>query len=253
MQWHAEGVEAQYLLLQKMANLTLKFVASLATISLLASCSAPPSSDSPTSVKTQAVKTQTVSDSLVGQWQLIPLTGPPLTVTITPEGAIYFTDPSRNEAFQIGKQIKKISDVGTLPPGTQIVESVGNQANLAKQSEAKTYLGAINRAQQAFYLEYGRFSADVPSLGIGIETDGTNYKYSTNQVGAGAVQNVGLAKVESLKSYTGIVAVRRVGKENLTVAVLCESNQPTTALPPKPSQSEINNPRCPAGYSVVDR
>jgi type IV pilus assembly protein PilA len=30
-----------------------------------------------------------------------------------------------------------------------------NQANKAKQSEAKTYLGSINRAQQGFYLEEG--------------------------------------------------------------------------------------------------
>ncbi|MEP0872890.1 type IV pilin-like G/H family protein [Trichocoleus desertorum AS-A10] len=230
-----------------MANLTLKFVASLATISLLAGCSAPPATNSSISVKAQ-----TVSNSLAGRWQVDLSAGPTLIATITPEGTLYITESSSNETVEMG-QIKKISDVGTLPPGTKISGSFENQANQAKQSEAKTYVGAINRAQQAFYLESGRFSADVPSLGIGIETEGTNYQYSTNQLGEGAVQNIGLAKVEGLKSYTGIVAVRRVGNENLTVAVLCESNKPTTALPPKPSQSEINNSSCPAGYSVVDR
>ena len=46
-----------------------------------------------------------------------------------------------------------------------------NQANKAKQSEAKTYVGSMNRAQQAYYLENDSFvdsTGNFGDLGLGI-------------------------------------------------------------------------------------
>src|SRR6476620_8630709 len=53
-----------------------------------------------------------------------------------------------------------------------------NQANKAKQSEAKTYVGSMNRAQQAYYLENTAFSNSIGQLGLGIATQTVNYQYS---------------------------------------------------------------------------
>jgi prepilin-type N-terminal cleavage/methylation domain-containing protein len=53
-----------------------------------------------------------------------------------------------------------------------------NQANKAKQSEAKTYVGSVNRAQQAFYLEENEFATDMPTLGIGVPLTTDNYTYA---------------------------------------------------------------------------
>jgi type IV pilus assembly protein PilA len=43
-------------------------------------------------------------------------------------------------------------------------------ANKAKQSEAKQYVGSMNRAQQAKFAENGTFATSVDALGLGIKT-----------------------------------------------------------------------------------
>ncbi|MEM8543287.1 MAG: type IV pilin-like G/H family protein [Cyanobacteria bacterium P01_H01_bin.119] len=52
-----------------------------------------------------------------------------------------------------------------------------NQANRARQSEAVTYIGSINRSQQAYRLEEPTFSNDIPNLGLGIKIDTEFYAY----------------------------------------------------------------------------
>src|ERR671932_285864 len=49
----------------------------------------------------------------------------------------------------------------------------------AKRAEAKQNVGAINRAQQAYYLDNKAFSKSFESLGLGIRTPTTNYLDST--------------------------------------------------------------------------
>lgn len=52
-----------------------------------------------------------------------------------------------------------------------------NQANKARQSEAKQAIGAINRGQQAYYLERQLFSRNINGLGLGVAIDTDNYSY----------------------------------------------------------------------------
>jgi len=115
-----------------------------------------------------------------------------------------------------------------------------NQANRARQSEAKTYIGSMNRAQQAFYLENGSFSADLGALGLGIASQTQFYNYDidrpdpapgvpplvTNQ--AQPRNNNGPSPV---KAYLGGVAVGTVNTttgttnstESTTIAGVCEA------------------------------
>ena len=53
-----------------------------------------------------------------------------------------------------------------------------NQAAKAKQSEAKTYIGSVNRAQQSYRIENPSFASDFTALQIGIPTQTTNYIYA---------------------------------------------------------------------------
>jgi type IV pilus assembly protein PilA len=47
-------------------------------------------------------------------------------------------------------------------------------------SEARNYIGAMNRVQQAYFLENkGKFSNNLDNLDIGIKNQTTNYNYST--------------------------------------------------------------------------
>ena len=112
-----------------------------------------------------------------------------------------------------------------------------NQANKAKQSEAKTYIGSMNRAQQAYYMEKSNVFAPIGSfgdLGLGIQTSTSNYNYSIVDGGPGkesvtnqAIQGGANAKASPLKGYVGGVAVGTVGTaatgvEATTLSILCE-------------------------------
>ena len=102
-----------------------------------------------------------------------------------------------------------------------------NQANKARQSEAKSYTGSMNRAQQAYYLEKSQFSSDIATLGLGVRTDTTNYAYTAPRGGATApsVHALGTPKVPALKGYAGTtwLGITATGGEATTLAILCES------------------------------
>jgi type IV pilus assembly protein PilA len=110
-----------------------------------------------------------------------------------------------------------------------------NQANKAKQSEAKTYIGSMNRSQQAYYMEKSNTFADQPnfgSLGLGIATQTANYKYviAGGGVGASFVNNQAQQLVPTkspLKAYVGGVGVGTVAGtgEATTLSTLCEANK----------------------------
>ena len=108
-----------------------------------------------------------------------------------------------------------------------------NQANKAKQSEAKTYVGSANRAQQAYFLENNEFAATgkFTELGLGVSTSTTNYEYeitTSNAVPAQTRTSAGVKVATApLKAYLGGVVIAKTGaagaQEATTLAVLCEA------------------------------
>ncbi|NJN91199.1 MAG: prepilin-type N-terminal cleavage/methylation domain-containing protein [Leptolyngbyaceae cyanobacterium SL_5_14] len=109
-----------------------------------------------------------------------------------------------------------------------------NQANKARESEAKSYVGSMNRGQQAYYLERQEFvgeeAEEFANLGLGISTLTNNYSYTiagggpdvefvTNQA-----QPVKAAKA-TVRAYVGGVSVAEVKNtgEATTLAVLCQA------------------------------
>jgi len=135
-----------------------------------------------------------------------------------------------------------------------------NQANKAKQSEAKTYVGSINRAQQANFLEAGTFTDDMSDLGLGIRSLTENYKYDVDTLTTtvnGTAQDDGGAfalaipsttddagtpnnttddtwkydGASTLKAYAGLQGTGVTNPDNVdaseltTVAILCEARK----------------------------
>ncbi len=108
-----------------------------------------------------------------------------------------------------------------------------NQAAKARQSEAKTYVGSMNRAQQAYYLEKQGFAIDLTNLSLGIPAGTDNYTYGT--IGAtkgntGTAANAisgAAAKGADLKNYGGAVniATPTGSGEATTLATLCEAEK----------------------------
>ncbi|MGB2926265.1 MAG: type IV pilin-like G/H family protein [Limnothrix sp.] len=92
-----------------------------------------------------------------------------------------------------------------------------NQANKARQSEAKQALGAINRGQQAYYLERQGFATDLDKLGLGVASFTQNYTYGPTNVttfdgsvgtatGAGETRGPGTSTARGWSSYSSVVA-----------------------------------------------
>jgi prepilin-type N-terminal cleavage/methylation domain-containing protein len=107
-----------------------------------------------------------------------------------------------------------------------------NQAKKARQSEAKTYVGSMNRGQQAFYTENDAFTSSVDAMGVGIGTQTANYVYLA-VAGAGIGTNLFAANYSSsvnptsgLKNYGGVVSLRTAGvnSEVTSLAFMCETN-----------------------------
>ncbi|MEH2412799.1 type IV pilin-like G/H family protein [Nostoc sp.] len=132
-----------------------------------------------------------------------------------------------DEGFTLIELLVVIIIIGIL--SAIALPSFLNQANKAKQSEAKTYTGSMNRAQQAYYLENNSFTASIGALGLGIATQTANYKYQVVTLsGNSVVTNQGIVNLSTapLKSYVGGVEVttQAATSEITTIALLCEAN-----------------------------
>lgn len=133
-----------------------------------------------------------------------------------------------------------------------------NQANKAKQSEAKQYTGTLNRVQQSYYLEKNRFASDLTSLANPVPSETENYAYAPSAVTdtSTEVTNSGVSNKVALKSYVGMVAISVVtaASDATTTAVLCEANTPgatAAPLPTAPAPGTPDRPTCAGGTTSL--
>jgi type IV pilus assembly protein PilA len=168
----------------------------------------------------------------------------------------YMTGRKKGEGFTLIELLVVIIIIGIL--AAIALPSFLNQANKAKQSEAKQYVGALVRSEQAHYLENSKFASDIDSLSKVVQTETNNYKYAF--VAAGAIDEgitiQGISQFpKALRSYAGGVVVTTVGgkgttsNDATTAAVVCETNGPS-ATPPVPTPSAATGAQCGTGTAV---
>jgi hypothetical protein len=112
----------------------------------------------------------------------------------------------------------------------------------------------MNRAQQAYYLENSEFGSGVDNLGLGIQTQTTNYSYIVTLDNANsAVSNFGTPQPtkKALKHYNGRVWLGTVAttSEATTLALLCESVKP---LASQAANTAASNGACATDFKPLD-
>jgi len=136
----------------------------------------------------------------------------------------------QDEGFTLIELLVVIIIIGIL--AAIALPSLLGQVAKAKQAEAKNNIGAINRAQQAYFLEWQQFTTGLSDLGVGIKTLSENYEYSIKNTANGTtITSVARARKVALRSYAGIVGTTIGNSETsepLTIAFACESFKPTT-------------------------
>ena len=134
----------------------------------------------------------------------------------------HISQKKRDGGFTLIELLVVIIIIGIL--SAIALPSFLNQANKARESEARTYVGSINRAQQAYYMENSNVFADsIASLGLGINSATENYTYNLAANTGGAVVNANGAA--NLRDFGGLVWVgETLGNESTTLAKLCEAN-----------------------------
>jgi len=141
---------------------------------------------------------------------------------------------NKNSGFTLIELLVVIIIIGIL--SAIALPSFLNQAAKARASEARTNVGAVNRAQQAYYLENQAFVAGtgVPAaLGLGTQNT-ANYTYSSTLSGTTGVFNNGTPATgkTDLKAYVGAV----LRTENATtISNLCETDAASTTAATNPT------------------
>ncbi len=126
--------------------------------------------------------------------------------------------------------------IGSLGiPGLLLAPLAFNNAGKARESEAKQYIGSMNRAQQAYFLEESKFTDTIAELGLGISTETENYTYSSYATPLSAI-NHAVSHKSKMKGYVGAIFLgdATATGEMTTFAILCEAESPGTHRPPAP-------------------
>lgn len=134
-----------------------------------------------------------------------------------------------NEGFTLIELLVVIIIIGIL--AAIALPSFLNQANKARQSEASTYVGSLNRAQQAYYLENRAFTSSFDALEIGIPSTTKDYEYKSAATATDAISTGDPIKTD-LKGISGRVYVTTDGAGNATTkAFVCVAPKGDGSVP----------------------
>lgn len=126
--------------------------------------------------------------------------------------------------------------------------------DLSGENQAKFYIQALTRGQEAYYKANGSFAPSPDKLGIDLNLETPDYVYDVvSEEATGRVIMTATARAEDKHSYAGIVTVKP--NENGVEAVmnLCQTEQPSPVPPVFPVQSTPGQELdCPPGSVPVN-
>lgn len=154
----------------------------------------------------------------------------------TSEQHINFT---QNTGFTLVELLVVVIIIGIL--AAIALPSFLNQVARARGAEAKANVGAMNRAQQAHFLEQYKFTTNIDDLGLSMDNSTDNFIYDVvvNDNLITGVTNRGTSRRTDITSYAG-ATFYQIGA---TTTILCEANDP--------GDTAINNPTPPTARTLA--
>lgn len=114
---------------------------------------------------------------------------------------------NRQRGFTLVELLVVIIIVGVL--AAIALPSFLNQSARARHSQAITYLGAANRAQQAHYQEQLQFAGSMAELGLAHLEDSSLYRYEFREpdIETAAIEAIATADNPALRGFLGAVYI----------------------------------------------
>jgi type IV pilus assembly protein PilA len=135
--------------------------------------------------------------------------------------------PTAEKGFTLAEMLVVILIVSIL--AAIALPSYLGQAAKAKQSEAKSYVGAVNRSQQTYRIEHTAFAPTLKALEIGLPTQTIDYKYAIESADGAQTEFTAAPKdPQALRAYAGGVRIDVAGQ---TSTAACQTIAPS-ANPP---------------------
>lgn len=115
----------------------------------------------------------------------------------------HLIDRRTDEGFTLIELLVVIIVIGIL--AAIALPSYLNQVNKARESEARVYVGSMNRAQQAYYLINDSFATDLAVLQLAVPTSSKYYTYSTTVNAGDAESRAERVTGSRVAEFSGVV------------------------------------------------
>jgi type IV pilus assembly protein PilA len=178
----------------------------------------------------------TAAIALLSACNSTPATQPTPVATATPPPTATATTPTATPTTS-----------ATNSPTTPF----SGERDKAIESSGRLYLSSLSRAQQAFFIEKGKFSSTIDDLALGIKAEDNNYLLQIVDTQPKSVTMTATAKQDNVKSFAASVfVVGNTGNETTTFMV-CSTDSPSKTPPTgiTAPKSETDKPTCPTGSS----
>jgi type IV pilus assembly protein PilA len=153
-----------------------------------------------------------------------------------------------NEGFTLLELLVVIIIIGIL--SAIALPSFLNQGAKAKQSEAKIYIGLVNKTQQTYRNENTSFaggSTGFADLQIGISTATTNYNYALTAANDTSTSVTATSQdAKALKSFSGGIVILTSGQ---TSTIACQTTG-VTSTPPTMTLAPTSSAACSSGENM---
>lgn len=124
------------------------------------------------------------------------------------------------------------------------------------QLQSQSFVSAMNRSQQAYYLEYSEFARNLSLLQVGLPQSTDGYRYGVAQIADDHVINRAVPLRDGLADYVRIAYLTPIADGGVTSAtLLCEAEpgnpSPNTAIAFTPPTQASEDATCPDGWSTL--